>query len=106
MIRTVNVTEGLKENGILIANSTRSPSELKEELKLKGPVYVVDATKIALEIFKRPFFNTPMLGALVKVTRVVSLESIERAVRDRFKGDIAEKNIQAIRRAYDEVRGE
>jgi len=46
-----------------------------------------------------------MLGALAKVTKLVSLDSIEVAIKERFKGDIAEKNITAVRRAYEEVRG-
>ncbi len=66
----------------------------------------MDATKIALDIFNRPFFNTPMLGALVKVTNVVSLNSVEKAIKERFRAEIAEKNIQAVRRAYEEVKSE
>jgi len=106
VIRTVNVLEGLKEGGSLIVNSSEDPSSLKNELKITNPVYTVDATKIALDIFNRPFFNTPMLGALVKVTKIVSLDSVEKAIRARFEGTLAEKNIQAVKRAYEEVKGE
>ncbi|GEM_PF-806964 len=100
------VTQGLKEGGIVIVNSVETPQTVAEKLgKGNFKVYTVDATKIALEVFGRPFFNTPMLGALARVTKIVSLNSIEEAIRERFKGDIAEKNITAVRKAYEEVKG-
>ncbi|RLE59028.1 MAG: hypothetical protein DRN53_07600 [Thermoprotei archaeon] len=57
-----------------------------------------------MDIFKRPFYNTPMLGALVKATGIVKLESIFKVIETRFKGKVVEMNIEAIKRAYEEVR--
>ncbi len=104
LLGVVPVTSGLKEGGVLIVNSPESPEVVRERLKAeKYKVASVNATKIALDVFGRAFFNTPMLGAMVKVTGLVSLESLKKAVHERFKGAIAEKNIEAIERAYNEV---
>lgn len=105
VIAVVSVTDGLKDGGTVIVNFAEEPGKVYERLgKGNFKVFTVDATKIALDVFGRPFFNTPMLGALAKVTKLVSLDSIEAAIKERFKGDIAEKNITAVRRAYEEVR--
>ncbi|MNO02543.1 Pyruvate synthase subunit PorC [compost metagenome] len=61
---------------------------------------VTPATKLALEILKRPITNTPMIGALIKAAPIVSFESIEKAVKKRFPGPIAEKNVALIKEAY------
>ncbi len=47
-----------------------------------------------------------MLGAVARVTGIVSLESVEKAVSERFRGSIVEKNVGAIREAYKEVKSE
>jgi len=53
-----------------------------------------------------PITSTAMLGAVARVTGVVSLQSIERTIRERFRSDIAEKNFAVIKEAYEEVRSE
>ena len=68
-----------------------------------GPLATVDGTGIAWKEFGVPITNTTMLGALVKVTGVVKLESLEAPIKERF-GRIAEKNMAATKRAYDEVK--
>lgn len=96
---------GLKSGGYFIINIAEPPQDLVQTCREKNlKLGFVDATKIALDIFKRPFFNTPMVGALVKVTGIVKLESVLEAVKARFPGPVAEKNIEAIRRAYEEVK--
>jgi pyruvate ferredoxin oxidoreductase gamma subunit len=44
-----------------------------------------------------------MLGALLKVTKVVKLDALKEPVEHRF-GRIAQKNLKALKRAYDEVK--
>lgn len=106
LLKTVPVVEGLKVGGVFIVNIAKSPEELMDELRLKEvKAYTVNATRIALDIFKKPFFNTPMLGSLIKATKLVSLNSAFKAVRERFSGDFADRNIEAIKRAYEEVKG-
>lgn len=106
---TSEVLEGLSENGILIVNSPESPSEIRKRLGYKGgKVASVDATRIALETVKLPMPNTPMLGALIKVMPVVSLEALEEKIKDKFLKKIGEEktkaNIEAMKRAYGEVK--
>ncbi len=69
-----------------------------------GKVFTVDATRIAMDIFGKPLFNTPMLGALVKVTEIVSMDSLKTTVTGRFGGEIGGKNFSAIERAHREVK--
>lgn len=107
LIKTVPVAQGLGEGGAVVVNSKKEPGEIRNAIKLeKGRVWVVSATEIAISILGRPVMNTAMLGAVARVTRVVSLESLEKAVRELFRQDIAEKNISVIKEAYREAKSE
>ena len=107
LLATVKVTEGLDENGILIINSPKNPKNMKEELKMKkGKLWTVSATDIALRILGRAITNTAMLGVVARATGIVKMESIEKAVRERFPEPLAEKNIGVIKEAYKEAKTE
>jgi 2-oxoacid:acceptor oxidoreductase gamma subunit (pyruvate/2-ketoisovalerate family) len=107
LLATVPVTKGLGEKGILIVNSPKEPKKLKEELKMtEGTVWTVHATDMAMRILGRPITNTAMLGAVARATEVVKMESIETAVKERFPGPLAEKNIGVIKEAYKEAKPE
>nr|MDO8063668.1 pyruvate ferredoxin oxidoreductase subunit gamma [Candidatus Freyrarchaeum guaymaensis] len=103
LLRAENVTEGLKDKGWLIVNTSSSPSEVKNALNANVRTATVDATKIALEVLGAPRVNAPMLGALVKATKIVNLDSILQVIGKAFRKEVAEKNVQAVRRAYQEV---
>ncbi len=64
----------------------------------------VPATKIALEEIGKPFINTPMLGAFASATGLIKSKSLEKVFASRFKGEILQKNIKAMNRAYDYVK--
>ncbi len=49
-----------------------------------------------------PIVNTTMTGALLKASGLVAMESMVEPVKERF-GRIAEKNINAMKRAYAET---
>jgi len=100
-----NVSEGLKSKGSLIVNSTKPPNEILSQLGLKGPSCLcVDATGISLNILKSSRgFNTVMLGALTKVTEVVSMKSLEEAVRSRFSGELLARNLELLAAGSKEV---
>ena len=101
-----NVASGLAENGTIIANSERTPDELKKTFAIQNArVYSVNARRIALDVLGRPIYNTAMLGALLKVKPLTSFESIAQVVRARFPGTLGEKNVEAMKRAYEEVIG-
>lgn len=106
----VNVTEGAKDDSIFIVNTSKEPSEIREKLKLlpTQKVYTVDATKIAIECFGRALPNSPMLGAVCRVTGLVSLEALLEDVRKSFGKKFSQKiidgNLEATRRGYEEVK--
>jgi 2-oxoacid:acceptor oxidoreductase gamma subunit (pyruvate/2-ketoisovalerate family) len=105
LIKTVPVTEGLQDDGILTVNTRESPTELRKRLDLRAQkVWTASATDIAVEILGRPIANTAMLGTLARATGIVSLKSLGEAVKERFPLKIAEKNVVAMKRAYEEAR--
>lgn len=106
----VNVTEGARDDSIFIVNTSKEPSEIREKLKLlpTQKVYTVDATKIAIECFGRAMPNSPMLGAVCRVTGLVSLDALLEDVRKSFGKKFSQKiidgNLEATRRGYEEVK--
>jgi len=105
LLKTVPFTEGLDEKGTILINSKDNPAEIRKKLNTdKGKVWTVPATEIAIKFLGTPITNTAMLGAVARVTGIVSLESIEKVVRERFRQDIAEKNFAVIKEAYEEVK--
>jgi pyruvate ferredoxin oxidoreductase gamma subunit len=110
LMETVDVTEGLPEDGIILVNTQKTAKEIKEQLHLTSQtVYVVDASKISIEILERDLPNTPMLGALIKVSKLLEfkpmLASVEKRLQKKFpnRPNVVKGNIEAIKRAYEEV---
>lgn len=100
----VNVTAGLKEDGLVILNSNKDEKTLREMLGgYQGKMAVVDATKIAMEVLGLPITNTTMLGAFLKATGLVDRKYLEEALEHRF-GRLAEKNKAAMARAIEETK--
>ena len=107
----VNVLEGLTDDCIIIINTPSSPEEARKQYGIQGfRVCTVDATRISLDELGRPIPNMPMVGALVRTTGLVQLNNVIEGLRRTFSGkfgkEVVEKNIRAINRAYEEVRGE
>ncbi len=102
LLRIVNVTSGLKEKGILIINTPKSLKEIETEFGNKWQLAVIDATRIAREQLGVPIVNTTMLGAVIRTTGVVKLESLFEPLRERF-GRLSERNINAMKIAFDET---
>jgi len=102
------VVEGLPKGNKILINTNLTPEQVKEKYGLHDyEVHVVNATKISTEILGRNLPNTPMLGALIKVLPLLPFDEFLSAVEERlshkFPKDIVEKNIEAIKRAYEEV---
>jgi 2-oxoacid:acceptor oxidoreductase gamma subunit (pyruvate/2-ketoisovalerate family) len=107
LLKTVPVTSGVNENGIIIVNSVDEPAKVRENLKTeKGKIWTIPATQIALKILGMPITNTAMLGIVARATKIVSLKSVEKIVKERFRQDLAEKNFAVIKEAYQEAKQE
>ncbi|MEM2875547.1 MAG: 2-oxoacid:acceptor oxidoreductase family protein [Candidatus Bathyarchaeia archaeon] len=107
LLKVVPVTEGVDEEGTIIINSKEDPADLRKILGIdKGKIWSLPATEIAIRILGRPITNTVVVGAVVCITGIVSLESVEKVIRERFRQDVAEKNVAVVREAWKEVKSE
>ncbi len=94
------VVEGLKRGGYVIANYDGPGDELYRRMGVRRGVYrvwSVPATKLALEMLKRPITNTAMIGALLRAVEIVSLKAVETALKNRFPERLAERNLELIK---------
>lgn len=102
IIELTDVTEGLKENGIVIVNSPKRAGEL--HLK-QGHVFTYDGTGIALKygllVAGLPVVNTTMLGAFAKATGLVKLSTIQKVIAQKWTGKVGERNGEGAKEAYD-----
>ena len=108
LLKSVPVTAGLNsDDDMLIINSTEEPAALKENLKvIKGKVWTVPATEIALKILGVPITNTALLGSVAKATGIVTLDGIAKTLKGRFRPDLAEKNFAVVKEAFMEAKSE
>ncbi len=111
LLEAVDVTAGLKETGAIVINTTKSADYLKEVLKgYKGEVYTIDARKISEEALGKYFPNTPMLAAIVKVSKIMTDEELLEDMKGSFKHKFAKKpeviegNMKALEMALKEVK--
>lgn len=102
LLSIVNVTSGLKKNGIVIINTVKTPQRISEEFKIHARIATVGATRIAQEVLGVPITNTTMIGAVIRATGVVKLESVYEPLKQRF-GRLGERNIESMKRAYQET---
>ena len=98
----IDVTAGLKDDGVVVINSPLSPGEIRKKYAFKTKIAVVDASKIAIETLKVPIVNTTMLGALIKASGLGTLGSMDKPLAERF-GKLADKNASAMRQAYEQT---
>ncbi len=103
LIGDVDVFRGMKPGGIAIVNTEKPDINARVPDDVK--VYLIDATTIALEELGVPITNTTLMGAFAAATGEIKLESLENALRNRFSGSMADKNIRAAERAYNLVGG-
>ena len=110
LLETVPVTSGLKNTGAIVINTTKNAEEIKGLLKgYEGKVYKIDARKISEEALGRYFPNTPMLAAIVKISKVMSDEELLNDMKGSFKHKFAKKpeviegNMKALEMALNSV---
>ena len=102
LIQVAKVTSGLKPDGIIIINTGKAIAAIKEEFAISAKTATVDASRIAREVLGLPITNTTMIGALVRASGIVQMDSLIDPLHHRF-GRIAEKNIEVCKRAYSET---
>ncbi len=104
LLSEIDVTAGMAEGGWLIVNTTMNQSEIEMTLGKKNlNIATIDATNIAMEVLGRNITNTIILGALVRVSNIFTMEQLADAIMARFKGELAGKNVKAINRAFEET---
>ena len=111
LLDSVDVTAGLKEDGAIVINTTKNGEDLKKLLKgYKGKIYTIDARKVSMETLGKYFPNTPMLAAIVKVSKIMNEEDFVKDMEGSFKHKFAKKpevidgNMKAIEMALNEVK--
>ncbi|MBP3463631.1 MAG: 2-oxoacid:acceptor oxidoreductase family protein [Clostridia bacterium] len=110
LLESVNVAAGLKETGAIVINTTKDNEYLKNVLKdYKGEIYKIDARKISIEALGKYFPNTPMLAAIVKVSKIMTEEEFLNDMIGSFKHKFAKKpevidgNMKALQMALEQV---
>jgi len=105
MAESMNTTLGLANDGTFICNFDRPPEELRTMHNLDPSVRVcaLDATSVALKSIGKDYPNTPMLGALVKMTKIVSIDSMQEVMAMKFKAAVQASNAEALRLGYEGV---
>ena len=110
LLEAVDVTAGLKESGAIVINTTKDKEYIKEHLNgYKGEIYTIDARKISLEALGKYFPNTPMLAAIVKVSKIMTDEDFLNDMQGSFKHKFAKKpeviegNMKALEMALKSV---
>jgi 2-oxoacid:acceptor oxidoreductase gamma subunit (pyruvate/2-ketoisovalerate family)/2-oxoacid:acceptor oxidoreductase delta subunit (pyruvate/2-ketoisovalerate family) len=104
LLGEIDVTAGMPTGGWLIVNTTLNQQDIQSIVNRTDiNVATIDATRIAMEVFGRNITNTIILGALIRVAPIFSLDELSDAIMSRFNGELASKNIAAIKQAIEET---
>ena len=113
LLHAVHVTDGLKEEGAILVNTSKSSDEIRPLLNgYKGRVFTIDARDVCMKTLGKYFPNTPMLAAIVKISKIMEEEKfiseMETSLSHKFakKPEVLEGNMKALRLAMQEVRGD
>ena len=105
LLHQVRLFDGVGPDAFVLMNTSRSLSELGIAVALAlNPVRCLPATDLARSLIGRPLPNTALLGGFAAQTGVVSLDSVASAIRQAFRGDVAEANVRVAEAAYELVR--
>ena len=111
LLETVAVTAGLKKTGAIVINTTKSAEEVKKLLKgYEGEIYKIDAKKISEEALGKYFPNTPMLAAIVKVSKIMTdkdfLNDMQGSFKHKFakKPEVIEGNMKALEMSLNSIK--
>jgi pyruvate ferredoxin oxidoreductase gamma subunit len=108
LLHQVNLFEGLSPEGYMLINTTRGFDELGLGEFVKRfrheRLMTVPAAELAREHVGRPIPNAALLGGFAALTGVIGIDSVGKAIRDRFPGALAEGNVAAANAAFEYVR--
>jgi pyruvate ferredoxin oxidoreductase gamma subunit len=110
LLDAIDITDGAPENAAFIINTSKDPKEIRDKIKAGAgqKVFTVDATAISVATIGRVMPNTPMVGALTKVSGLLSLEAViedmTKSFGKKFSQKIIDGNIQAVTKGYGEVK--
>ena len=110
LLHQVDVFQGLKPDGYVLINTRRSFDELGlgdlAQRYRHERLITVPATELALKQVGRPVPNAALLGGFAALSGLITLEAVSHAIRDKFKGKVAEGNVAAAADAFDFVKKE
>lgn len=101
LLADASILSGLKKSAVVIINTSKTDKDLSLPKGLI--VKTINASEIALEVIGKPIINTILLGAFAGLTGLIKLSAAEKAIKERFSGEIAEKNIAATRRGHEVI---
>jgi pyruvate ferredoxin oxidoreductase gamma subunit len=110
LLDAIDITDGAPDDASFIINSAKDPKEIRAKIKAKATqkVFTIDATKISIDTIGRPMPNTPMVGALTKVSALLSLDAVladmKKNFGKKFSQKIVDGNLESISRGFGEVK--
>ncbi|MCL4747725.1 MAG: 2-oxoacid:acceptor oxidoreductase family protein [Burkholderiaceae bacterium] len=108
LLHQVDVFSGLRPEGYMLINSNRGFDDLGLGEFVRGfrheRLLTVPATELALKHLGRPLPNAVLLGGFAAISGLVTLDSVNAAIRCKFSGKVAQDNIAAAAEAYQFVR--
>ncbi|MDE7030982.1 MAG: 2-oxoacid:acceptor oxidoreductase family protein [Lachnospiraceae bacterium] len=111
LLESIDVTKGLRADGAVIVNSTRSREEIAAHLHgYQGAVYTVDAREISIRALGKNYPNSPMLAATVAVSNVMGREEFLMEMKASFqhkfakKPEVIEGNMMALELAFEQAK--
>jgi len=95
------IVQELKPSGVILLNTNKEIDFFKELRKFK--MGLIDASSIARSMGVGDTFNTAILGAYIRLTNLVKMETLIEAVKAMVPAKV-EANIQAVKEAYNQVK--
>lgn len=105
----INFSAGMPKGAQVIVNTGECPDTVKSKYRLDDySVATVDAVKISMETMGRSMPNVPMLGALLQINKLFTLEEAKAFTQnyfaDKFSAKVINANLAALERAFQEVQ--
>ena len=102
LIDGVDVFAGLEKGATVLVNASKMPENISLP---KGVNFkIISGTDLAMTIIGRPIINTILLGAFAGLSGLISMKSVEKAIRERFKGEIGDKNVEAAKKGWELIK--